>query len=178
MLQTRGMKIAALLPALFALLVCAPPSFAQASAVSSPEDRQRFVTIVHKLERTPLDPSLQNDRSWAIQWLTDAPDVSVNVCADPIGGVTEKGYVHSPEIVVQYTLAMAAFVIENPNKTNDQDATQLAGVESALKAYRAMRVAEPNDRSPKLDDLLGMQSRGELPDFVRKAFLRCMAKDR
>jgi hypothetical protein len=73
---------------------------------------------------------------------------------------------------------MAAFVIENPSKANDADATQLAGVESALNAYRAMRVAQPNDNSPKLDELLGMKSRGELPDFVRKAFLRCMAKDR
>lgn len=172
------MKITALLTALFALLVCAPPAFAQTSAVSSPEDRQRFVTVVQKLERAPLDSSLQNDRSWAIQWLTDAPDVSVNVCADPIGGVSEKGYAHTPEIVVQYTLAMAAFVIENLGKSNDPDATQLAGVEGALNAYQSMRVAQPNERSAKLDELLGMKSRGELPGFVRKAFLRCLAKNR
>ena len=178
MLQTRRMKIAALLSALFALLVCAPPTFAQTSAVSSPEDRRRFVTVVQNLEHAPLDPGLQSDRRWAIQWLTDAPDVSVTVCADPIGGVSEKGYVHNPEIVVQYMLGMAAFVIENPSKSNDPDALQLAGVESALNAYRSMRVAQPNDRSPKLDELLGMKSRGELPGFVRKAFLRCSAKDR
>jgi len=172
------MKIAALLSALLALLVCAPPTFAQTSAVSSPEDRQRFVTVVQNLERAPLNPGLQSDRRWAIQWLTDAPDVSVTVCADPIGGVSEKGYVLTPEIVVQYMLGMAAFVIENPSKSNDPDALQLAGVESALNAYRSTRVTQPNDSSPKLDELLGMKSHGELPGFVRKAFLRCSAKDR
>lgn len=177
MIQKWRMKITALLTALFALLVSATPAFAQTAAHSSPEDRQRFVTIVHNLERTPHDPSVQADRRWAIQWLTDAPDVSVIVCSDPLGNlVSEKGYAHSAEIVVQYVLAMGAFIIESPGKSEDLDAQQLAGVESALTAYRALRAAEPNKQSPVLEKLLAVRSRGELPDFVRKAFRQCRAK--
>ena len=133
---------------------------------------------MQNLERAPLNPSLRDDRSWAIQWLTDAPDVSVTVCADLIVGVSEKTYAHAPEITVQYMLAMAAFLIENPSKSNDPDAQQLAGIESALNAYRAMRAAQPDDKSPGLEKLFGMQRQGELPDFVRKAYLRCSAKKR
>ena len=177
MIQTTWMRIATLPTMLLAVLVCAPPTLAQTSAHSSPEDRQRLVSIERSLERTPLDSSLQADRKWAVQWLIDAPDVSVNVCLDPLGGVSEKDYARTAEVVVQYTIAMAALVIENPEKANDPDAQQLAGVEGALNAYRSMRAAQPNDTSPAFEKLLGMQSRGELPGFVHKAYLRCMAKN-
>jgi hypothetical protein len=171
------MRIAALPAALLALLICATPAFAQADAHSSPEDRQRFVALAHNLEQAPLSPALRDDRSWAMRWLIDAPDVTVTVCAGQLGGMLKKDYAHSAEIIAQYSIAMAAFIIENPGKANDPDAQQLAGVESALNAYRAMRIAQPGDKSPALEKLLGMQSRGELPDFVRKAYLHCSVQD-
>jgi hypothetical protein len=170
------MKIATLPAVLLALLACAAPAFAQTKAQSSPEDRQRLVSIGHSLERAPLNPDLQEDRSWAIAWLTDAPDVTVNLCPDAIPGVLEKDYAHNPEILVQYMIAMGAFIIENPGKSNDADAQQLAGVESALNAYRVMRTAQPDEKSPALEKLLGIQTKGELPGFVHKAFVRCVAK--
>lgn len=170
------MKTASLPAILLAFLVWAAPAFAQTTAHSSPEDRQRFVSVVQRLEHAPLDPSLQDDRAWAVRWLTDAPDVSVEACLDPLGGVSEKDYAHAPAIVVHYMIAMAAFIIENPAKANDPDAQQLAGVEGALNAYRAMRIARPNDKSAALEKLLEMQSRGELSGFVRKAYHRCMSK--
>ena len=169
------MKIATLSVALLALLVCAMPAYAESSEHSSPEDRQRVVSIAHNLERAPLDAALRHDRAWAMQWLVDAPDVTVNACLDPLGGISQKQYAHTPEIIAQYTIAMAAFIIENPAKENDQDAQQIAGVESALNAYRAMRAAQPDDKSPALEKLLGLKDRGELPGFVHKAYLHCSA---
>lgn len=171
--------MAATLPAFLACalpLACAMPALAQTSAQSSSEDRQRFVSVVHKLERAPLDRSLWDDRSWAVQWLTDAPDVSVQVCMDPLGGVSNDRYPHSSEIIVHYMLAMGAFIVENPDKANDLDAQQLAGVTGALTAYRSMRTLQPDEKSPALEKLLEMQSRSELPEFVRKAYQQCLAK--
>lgn len=34
-----------------------------------------------------------------------------------------------------YTIGMAAFKLENPDKASDEDAAQLAGLNTALKAY-------------------------------------------
>ena len=162
---------------LLTLLACATPALARTDAPSTPQDRLRFVTAVHDLERTPLDPRLQGERSWAIGWLTDAPDITVTVCFDPLGGVSDKTYPHTAEVFVQYSLAMGAFIIENPAKASDPQAQQLAGVESALNAYRSMRTAEPDGRkSPQLEKLLEAQGRGELSGIVQKAYLRCKKK--
>lgn len=175
--QKRGMKISALHSALLAVFVAVTPASGQNEMKSSPDDRRRFVSIVENLERAPLDPALGTDRRWAIEWLTDAPDVTVTVCADLLGGLlSEKNFAHSPEIVVQYPLAMAAFIIENSDKAKDPDAQQLAGIASALKAYRAMRNTQPDNKSPALEKLIDAQDRGELPGVVQKAYLRCSAK--
>ncbi|HEX5184204.1 MAG TPA: hypothetical protein VFW19_13785 [Allosphingosinicella sp.] len=155
--------------ALGATLVCGAAPAPAAPAPSSPQDRQRFVSITHRLEQAPLDPALKADREWAIAWLVDAPDVTVHVCGDALGGLLRSNYVYGPEILVQDALSMGAFAIEHPEAANDPDATQLAGVEGALDAYRSILRDKPEARSPALDALLQARSRGALPDFIRKA---------
>jgi hypothetical protein len=176
MVQRWRMRTGFFSAALFAHLACGTSAFAQTRAQSSPEDRQRFVSAVESLESAPMSPKLQDDRAWAIQWLTDAPDISVAACLDSLGGVSEKSYAQAPKIIVQYMIAMAAFIIKTPGKKNDPVAQQLAGVESALSAYQAIRTAGGSARSSALEKLLEIKSEGKLLDFVRRANQRCLAQ--
>ena len=159
-----------------AAVVGGPATASAADSRSSPEDRQRFVSATRSLEQAPLKPELKADREWALAWLTEAPDVSVTVCATTMGGLLKSKYPYAGEIVLQNSFAMAAFVIEHPDKANDPEAQQLAGMEGALTAYRSILRDKPDARSPALDGLLKTQSRGELPGFVRKAWIRCSAE--
>jgi hypothetical protein len=163
--------------AVFLALVCGLAPASAAETNSSPEDRARFVSITRSIEEAPFKPSLKADREWALEWLTEAPDVSVTVCADPLGGLVQSNYPHASEIVVQYMFSMAASIIEHPGTTNDPYAQQLAGVEGALAAYQSILREKPEAKSPALDGLLQTRSRGELSDFVRKAFDSCSAKE-
>ena len=162
--------------ALGAALACGPTPASASDAPSSPEDRRRFVSVTKSLERAPLSPDLEADRSWALEWLTNAPDVTVTVCADIFGGMLKSKYPYTGEITVQNMFSMAALVIERPETANDPNAQQLAGVEGALNAYRSILADKPKARSPALENLLQTQSRGELPGFVRKAWTRCSAE--
>jgi len=160
-------------------LAFAPAATAAAAAAadkSLPQDRARFVEIARKLEGAPLDPGLVTDRAWAMQWLTEAPDVSVSVCADPLGGVIQSDYPNAPEILAQYMFSMAVRIIEQPGSANDPSAQQLAGVTGALNAYRSILRDRPDAKSPALDKLLATQSQGGLPEFVRKAWAQCQSK--
>ncbi|HEX4736142.1 MAG TPA: hypothetical protein VH331_01130 [Allosphingosinicella sp.] len=143
---------------------------------SSPEDRQRFVSITRELEQAPLKPALKADRAWALEWLTNAPDVTANVCADKLGGLLQSKYPYAGEIVLQDTFSMAALQIEHPETAHDPNAQQLAGMEGALNAYRSILRDKPEAKSPALESLLQTQARGELPDYVGKAWIRCSAK--
>ena len=177
------MSKAVLHAALFALLVAgaplvsAAPAFADATAHSLAKDQQRFVAIVRKLEQAPMERNLWDDRAWAVQWLTDAPDVTVSVCLTPLGDLTDDRYAYEVEIIVQYTLGMGAFIIENPIMAKDRDAHQLAGVESALIAYRSIRQTQTDTQSSALEKLLALQRSGALPKFVQKAYRQCLEED-
>ena len=155
------------------LLALAMPAVAQSTVRSSSADRQRFVLITTNLEKAPLDPRLRADRQWAMQWLTEAPDVSVNACLTPLAGMSQKTYSHGVEIIAQYVFSMATLIIQHPQTGNNPEAQQVAGVEGALNAYRSILKSDPADRSAALDKLLSLQSRGELRGFVRKALPSC-----
>jgi hypothetical protein len=61
---------------------------------------------------------------------------------------------------------MAAFKLANPEKASDEDAAQLAGVESALISYESIVKEQPTARHAFLDDLVAKRGQGELAKFV------------
>jgi len=165
-----GRPIGALI--LAAALVCGLTPASAAPARSSPEDLQRFVSIARTLEQTPLKADARDDRAWALEWLTNAPDVTVDICLYALGRI-EKNYPYAGEITLQDMFSMAAFVIEHPETANDQTAQHLAGIEGALNAYRSILRDRPEAKSTALETLLQIQSRGELSDRIRRALDRC-----
>ena len=162
--------------ALSLALVCVPTVTSAASKSSSPEDLRRFVEVTRSLEQAPLAESLKEDREWALAWLVEAPDVSVTICTDALGGMYDSDYPHTAEIILQDSFAMGAFAIEHPDKANDPEAQQLAGVEGALSAYRSILRDKPEAKSAFLEKLLQTQVEGGLSDHVRQALVRCSAK--
>ena len=134
---------------------------------STAEERKRFVEITKKLEQDPLNPELRADRDWALKWLEDIPDITVNMCTPVLGDLGDSGYRYGPQVGAQFGLAMAAFIIEHPDKATDVNAQYLAGVESALRA-----------KSEELDELLARQAQGRLADVVRSRAKACAGGDR
>lgn len=153
------------------ICMCLSLSAQQQKSPSTPEERERFVNIVHKLEQSPLDKSLQSDKEWAFRWLVEAPDVHVTICTAPLGDYFKQKpkYKYDGEILMLYTLSMGAFAIEQPDKANDQIAQYVAGVTGALNAYNAILKEKPNVKSKALDDLLDKQAHGQLVEFVQAA---------
>ena len=162
-----------------AALLALACGFAPASAAdqpSRPEDRQRFVSVTAALEKTPLDAALADDREWALAWVAEAPDVTVTLCGDALGGILESKYPYRSQILFQDMFGMAAFVIGHPESANDLNAQQLAGIQGALAAYRSILRDKPQPRSRELDKLLETEAAGKLPDFARTAWTRCSRK--
>lgn len=171
--------------ACFAILALG--SLAQAVAVnqdepkrgpSTPEERQRFVALTRKLEQAPLDKSLYADKKWALQWIEDIPDINVTVCPTILGDdFLESRYRYSQDLLYQVVFGNVVFLIEHPDKKNDQVAQYTAGVESALKAYKGILRADPAHVSRPLEELLEKQTQGKLVDFIRESSKECASGD-
>lgn len=167
-----GRRLIAALALAFSPLCGLMPAWA-ADQASSAEDRRRFVAVARQLEEAPLEPRLAAERSWAFNWLVEAPDVSITVCATLWSGLLNENYTHGGEILIQSSLSMAAALIERPDMANDPIAQQVAGAEGALRAYRAVLRERPAAHSPFLDALVLTQSRGQLRDTVSSAWPGC-----
>jgi len=68
----------------------------------------------------------------------------------------------------QYTYGMASFKLANPDKAQDEDAAQLAGVESMLKAYEAMVKEKPKAQSANMDAIVTRRNNGELKKYLNE----------
>lgn len=137
--------------------------------VSAQKDDQKEVDTLIKavrfLEQKPFDKDAKDVRAWAIKWVIATDKVSVTVCSLLISGIDKK-YKYSGEVFGQYTIGMAAFKLANPDKAKDEEAAQLAGIDSTLTSYESMVKEQPKARNAFLDDLLAKRAAGSLAKYV------------
>ena len=165
-------QIAFSLAALIALFTFLPGSYAERGP-STPEERDTALKAIEMLERDPLGKDAKTAKRWLTMWLIEIPDVSVKMCGTMLGPVLESKKNYSAELVQQMMYSSAAFIIRNPDKTNDDVAVYQAGVEGSLRAYEAILKSKPKARWPFLDDLLQKRDAGELRAFVESASEQC-----
>ena len=153
--------------AVFVLVLCAgTPRAQQKRGPSTPEERAQTVRLAHALETDPLNDAAKPARAWLITFLTDVPDVNVTICTDLFGPLLKTKKDYAPELVTQPMFSEAAFIIEHPDKADDETAVHLAGVEGMLKAYESFLKAKPKGHHQFLDDLIAKRDKGELAAFV------------
>lgn len=134
------------------------------------KDRDMLIKAARFLEAKPLDKDAKGIRGWAVGFVIETDQVSVVVCGgDLMQPLLEKKNKNSTELIGQYTIGMAAFKLENPDKKDDENSAQLAGIESALKAYEAIIAEKPKTRFPAMDDLIVKRDKGELKALVEAA---------
>jgi len=128
-------------------------------------DHRKLIQASHFLEEKPLDKDAKAIRNWAFVWAADTKDVTVIICG--VGGpFMDKKVKFGGELMAQYAIAMTAFKLENPDKASDENAAQLAGVESALKVYQILVKDNPKGKADGVEALIAKRDKGELPAYV------------
>ena len=123
-----------------------------------------LIKAVKLLEQNPFVKDAKELRSKALVWVIQTDNVSVTLCSLLLSGL-DKRYKYG-DLVAQYTIAMAAFKLANPEKANDENAVQQAGIESALISYESMVKQEPKARNTFLDGLIAKRADGSLAQYV------------
>lgn len=146
---------------------------AQAQKPSTPEQRKQVVEMATFLETNPLAKEAKDKRAALLLFLIQAPDITVTICSNVLGDSKKLKGDYESDLVSQLPFSQAKFVIENPDKANDEAAVQLAGVEGVLRMWQAIKTAKPKAKFPLMDELLQKQQAGTLAEHVRAGWQGC-----
>jgi hypothetical protein len=140
---------------------------------STPEERKRAVEMATFLEKNPLAKEAKAQRAALLVFLAEAPDITIKLCTNALGDPKRLKGDYEAELVGQLAFSQAKFVIENPDKAQDDAAVYLAGVEGALRTWQAIKATKPKAKFALMDELLQKQQAGTLAEYVRDGAKSC-----
>ncbi len=155
------------------VLVLLGTARAQDRGPSTPEERKRAVEMAIFLETNPLAKEAKKIRAELFTFLAQVPDITITLCNNVLGESKKLKGDYEPELVTQLLFSQAKFIIENPDRAEDDLAVYLAGVEGVLSAWQAIKDAKPKAKFPLLDELLQKQQAGTLREYVQLGMARC-----
>lgn len=130
---------------------------------------QQLIQATKFLQDKPFDKDAATIRGMAVRYVMETKDVTVIVCG---GDITkpflDKKNKNSTELIGQYTIAMAAIKLLNPG-LDDENAVQLAALNSVLKTYEVMIREKPKTRFEPMDEYIQKRDKGELEALVAAA---------
>jgi hypothetical protein len=144
-----------------------------AAEPTSPETRAEMIRLIDNLEKYPNDWQAGGARTKVYKWLSDAPDVSVNVCAYLLGDMNRYKDDEGGDMLMAVMFAEARYLLENPDKKTDDHEVHLAGLEGALRTYAAMKSDNPKFLIPPMENLVKLQREQKLSEHVSKGVAKC-----
>jgi hypothetical protein len=154
-------------------LLCAISAFAQERGPSTAAERTRAVEMATYLETTPLGKDAKDYRAKLFLFLATVPGITVKLCSNVLGESKSLKGDYDPELVGQLMFSQAKFIIEHPEKAQDDAAVYLAGVEGVLRTWQAIKTAKPKAKFALMDELLQKQQAGTLAEHVNSAMSGC-----
>lgn len=167
-------KKKSLLPLVLLLGCCAASANAQKNrGPSTPEERKRAVEMATFLEKNPLAKEAKKYRETLLYFLIAVPDIEIKICADVLGELKKIKSDYQSELVAQLTFSQAKFILENPDKAEDDATVYQAGVEGVLRTWQAIKVAKPDAKFALMDELLQKQQAGTLVEYIKNNMKEC-----
>ena len=170
--SARALRLAVVLPLALTATIASAPAAVAARGPSTPEERERAVAIVEVLETAPASPDAAEGREWLLAFLSEVPDLTAKQCYSLVGSPAERAGIR-PELLAQHLFSGAAFLIRNPGAGAGNTETLTAAVAGTVRAYRAWKAADASVTHPRLEQLAGLEARGELDEYVRAVGRNC-----
>jgi hypothetical protein len=156
------MKLRPVLGSFLIVMFCATLSIAQ-------NEKELVIKTARALEIDPKSSSTIKMTGPALQWVIETDQVSIIACGGVFSLFSDKKNKNASDMTVAYTIGMAAFKLENPSQAKDENAAQLAGLDTALKNYEALVKDKPKTKFGKVDALREKRDKGELAAIVNAA---------
>jgi hypothetical protein len=139
---------------------------------STEKERLEALRLVELLETSPTAGEAAAARQTLVVWLGEVPDLEIRFCSAILGSAKEIEAIPQG-LALQPALSQAAYQIRHPQARPNDLEVFVAGLEGALRAYDAMRVAGGTESLPLFESLRGERARGRLLDVVQARLKNC-----
>jgi hypothetical protein len=140
-------------------------SIVSAATAQAQTEKENVIAAARALETSPLSSETSKLAERALKWTVETTVVSLVACGNTFTLFSDPKNKDARSLMTMgYMIGMAAYKIQNPTK--DENSIQLAGLETALKAYEAALKEKPKMKSERADALLAQRSKGELAATV------------
>jgi hypothetical protein len=158
------------LPHLIQKCLWRSPAMSRGKVPVKPEEKQRIIAFAEELQQNPLDPALLPEYQELFTVIIQAPDFTVVFCTASTPWMKDKPeYKYGPELMALDAMAMASYILRNPDTGKDANAHNLAGLKVSLRGYEAILKQEPAAHSRALDDSLALEKEGKLGSAIQCA---------
>lgn len=142
------------------------------------EEKQRILELAGRLQQMPLDPALRPEYQELFVVVIQATDLTVEICTASTPWMDDKPeYKYGPDLMALNLIAMAAYILQNPETGKDGASHNRAGLTASLRGYEAILKQEPAAQSKALDNLLSMEKQGGLDNWFRAQYAKkCVKK--
>lgn len=147
--------------------------FAQGKQPTNPETKARMIQLINTLEKEPFHKEAKAYNKEVLVWLIEAPDVTVTLCTDIMGDLKKFKGDEGAALVAHLTFSQARFILQNPEKSSDKLAVNVAGVESVIAMYNSMKTTKPKLKIDAAEKLIQLQSESKLTSFVEENLKKC-----
>ena len=159
--------LVAVLLAVFSVPALATPFHERERATTNvsadADDRNVIRQAVLDHEADPLSKEART--KLAPMLLAHFDDVPYVVCLDQVPGLEDQGKL-GKALLWQLVFGTGAFIEQNPARANDREAYMLAGLQSAVRAYRNVRAKDPRKTIPLFEELDDLERHGKLREHV------------
>jgi hypothetical protein len=143
------------------------PAESKTRGPSTPQERARALDYIQSLEQNPLAKDSLDKRMWLTEWIVEVPDFTVSACCKDLDSLDKVNDTYSNQLRMQAIYSQAAYVLRHPNVKSDAE-KQAAGLAGTLRAYQAIQRFDPLAKYPALDNLLSLQKKGKLQQYVEQ----------
>ena len=183
-----GWKCALMGALLVAACASSPPRAAPATAAmpgaapagtsppaTPPAGGKEALLVIKEIEADPFreDEPFRVKRMALIDWLEKSPDITIDMCEALLPHLDVDARPHDSVLLVQTMFGQAAYLLEHPGTSSEDQAVFTSGLVAAIRAYRKLVVLHPQERLADWDQLDAAERQNGLAPRVKSAIKSC-----
>jgi len=152
---------------------CSPPNpaMSRGDGPVTAEEKRRIIALAEEMQKNPIDPALLPEYQELFIVVIQTSDFTVEITSAGNPWMDDKPeYKYASELLALNMMAMASYVLQNPEAGKSGFAHGRAGLAASLRGYEAILRQEPSAQSKIMEEALAAEKAGKLDGWYKERY--------